>query len=293
MLGSNKLQAVTDESDGPPLVAITSLSENSQRIRIHCLSEIGSPFIKNIELLPNETLLTSGCSERTVHGSDIQDFNHNFNPKSKRTYGITVSSDAMPGSFAAFGLAPHSDRDAIRFSSVNFFDPKMIMSTTSVFTGVPVGQTPWLGSARYLPVLSLANFSEKAVHVVVHYSVTEEDNPASHDIRKITVAARSTLTLPLEGLEGNRQLQNSFLVESDGVPGDIATKLIARDPQDPSEVEILDKDLHDPLNGGNYPWSIAQGTNSTLLLFNTSDTAQYFTVAISSEGTNWQKSYYL
>ncbi len=88
-------------------------------------------------------------------------------------------------------------------------------------------------------------------------------------------------------------MQNSFLIISDGAPGDVVAKLVARSDSRLREVELLGKDLKDPQNGGNHPWSIENGTDSTLLLFNTSSAPQYFNVEIAAGSTVWRKAYQL
>jgi hypothetical protein len=78
----------------------------------------------------------------------------------------------MPGSFAAFALAPHGDKDHLYFSSIPFSDPMMIMSPNTVFAGVPVGRAKWLPEGSYVPKIALANFGSRPVHVRVGYTST-------------------------------------------------------------------------------------------------------------------------
>jgi hypothetical protein len=87
-------------------------------------------------------------SQRTQHRADVRSLD--------ASSGISVTSDS-PGGFAAFGLIYHPG-DTGFFSSMNFFDPKMLRSSGSVFVGVPVGTTIALPQANYLPEVSLANF---------------------------------------------------------------------------------------------------------------------------------------
>jgi hypothetical protein len=58
-------------------------------------------------------------------------------------------------------------------------------------------------------------------------------------------------------------------------------------------VGILGKDEREMNNGGNHPWPIEQGNDSTILLFNHGATSQPFYVLISSSGIQWQKTYTL
>jgi hypothetical protein len=88
-------------------------------------------------------------------------------------------------------------------------------------------------------------------------------------------------------------VKNSFIVVSDGAPGDLMAKLISVTDSGVPEVESLGKDEMDPNNGGAHPWSLEEETESTLLLFNPSTAPQKFTVLIHSGPSLWQRVYVL
>ena len=264
--GSQFLRAVADKGNGPPLLAITSLADTVQHVQVQCLEKRGGASTKNIDLTAGETLLTSACREETVHGSDFQRYSEDPPAESHGPIGIALKSDAMSGSFAAFALEPHGSHDNKYFSSVPFTDPKMIMSTTTVFAGVPVGPATQLPTGTYIPSVALANFSSRDRHVTIRYARTSGENPEAENLESVTVPAQSSKEITLDGLKGDPDLQNSFLIAADGAPGDVAAKLVARSDSQLKEVELMGKDLMDPQNGGNHPWSVEQGTESTLLL---------------------------
>jgi hypothetical protein len=291
--GSQILRAVADKGEGSPIVAITSLSTVEQHVQVQCLGKNDKKLSKAVVLSAGETLLTSACSEETLHGADFQSFAGDFRDEPQGPIGIALTSDAMPGSFAAFALAPHGPRERRYFSSVSFTDPKMLMSSTTVFTGVPVGSAVQLTAGKYTPAVALANFANKDTRVTVRYAQTSGDTPNTQDVETVTVPAQSSKEVSLAGLIGDPNLQNSFLIVSDGGPGDVVAKLVARSDSQLREVELLGKDLKNPQNGGNHPWSLENGTNSTLLLFNTSGVPRYFNVAISAGLTVWRKAYQL
>src|SRR5437879_5140627 len=58
-------------------------------------------------------------------------------------------------------------------------------------------------------------------------------------------------------------------------------------------VELLDKDQKHTENAGLHPWSLENGSESTLLLFNHYPTAEQFDVSIAAGHVAWQKSYTL
>lgn len=51
--------------------------------------------------------------------------------------------------------------------------------------------------------------------------------------------------------------------------------------------------MEQPDNGGGHPWTVGDGTRSTLLLFNNSSKAQPFDVKIGPEATGWHRIYTL
>ena len=290
---SQTLRGVADKGEGSPLVAITSLANEAQHIAIQCLGPNGLSFSKTITLAAGQSILTESCSNRTSSVADIETSQQAGTDATRPATGITLTSDGAPGSFAAFGLASHQKSGSKFFSSVTFTDPKVWLSANSMFGGVPVGTTTELGGGNYVPALSLANFSSKAAHVTIQYAETSEGASSTHDIQSITVPPGQTRDLVLDNLQGDPDLQNSFLVLSDASPGDLLTKLISVTPLRPGEVEMLGKDQLDRENVGTQPWSIEDGTESTLLLFNHSNAPQTFHVLISGGTSIWQKDYEL
>jgi hypothetical protein len=293
MEGSQILRTVADQADGSPLVAITSLSETGQRVTIECLTGRSSRFSKSVDLLAGETLLTEACTEQTIHGADFEYFSQSVADGPHTPVGIALTTDGMPGSFAAFGFAPHRKQGDQFFSAINFSDPKMLLSSTTVFTGVPVGRTSLLPEGSYIPELSVTNFSTKDLHVRVQYAQTVESTPSGKEIANLTLAARSSKRLTFDDLEADPRLQNSFVVTSDGAPGDLMAKLVSVSESTLREVESLGKDEMSQENGGSHPWSIERGTESTLLLFNPSGDPQQFTMAVQAGNLLWQKVYQL
>src|SRR4029077_12839277 len=130
-------------------------------------------------------------------------------------------------------------------------------------------------------------------HAVIKYSQMIGNSPSVRDVGQVTLPAHATRELALDILEGDADLRNSFIVSSDSAPGDVSMKLTARSNSQLREVELEAKDQMDPMNGGSHPWSLENGTESTLLLFNHSAEPQDFSVAISAGDTVWKKIYRL
>ena len=249
--------------------------------------------LKNDQPRTRAIIVTKACSRDTSNATDLLGVSLDSDEPARHATGIALTSDAMPGSFAAFGITSHRTSGAKFFSSVPFSDPAMAVSSNSVFTGIPVGPTTVLGGDSYIPELSLANFSSKATHITVQYAETLDGTPISSDVRTIAEPAGQTRSVLLENLNGDPDLTNSFRLLSDAAPGDILATLVAKTPSRLGEVELLTKDQKDPDNAGMHPWTTEGGTESTLLLFNHSSAPQTFLVHVSSGGVLWQKSYKL
>jgi hypothetical protein len=167
------------------------------------------------------------------------------------------------------------------------------MSGTTIFAGVPVGSAPLISEGNFVPTISLTNFSSVGRHITIRYSRTVAGDPETQDLESADIPAMTSRDFSFPNITGESNLQNSFQVISDALPGDIVSKFVSRGDSRLHAVELLGKDLMDPLNGGNHPWSLENGTDSTLLLFNASDSPQYFNVVIVAGGILWQKAYQL
>jgi hypothetical protein len=156
---SQILRGVADSSDGSPKVAVTSLSNAVQHVAIQCLGPNGVAFSKTVTLTAGQSILTEACSSGNSSEADLELPSQASQGAPSHATGISLTSDGAPGSFAAFGLAPHQKAGVKYFSSVFFADPMSLLSPNSIIAGVPVGPTTALGGGNYVPQLSLANFS--------------------------------------------------------------------------------------------------------------------------------------
>jgi hypothetical protein len=94
----------------------------------------------------------------------------------------------------------------------------------------------------------------------------------------------------LRGLTGDDDLQNSFIIRAAEAPGVVLSKLVSRSEGSLRELELLGKDEGQMENNGTHPWSIANDTVSTLLLFNHSSTAAYFNVKLADNKSSMDES---
>jgi len=290
--GSQILRAVADRAAGPPIVAVTSLTGVPQHLVIECFLGTGVSSPMTVELAAGQTIVAQSCENQTFQVSDFGAAWTDARGGPDRAVGVSLTSDATPGSFAAFGLAPHKKGNDRYFSAVNFTDPEMISSPNTIFSGVPVGSPSLLPEGKYVPQMAVTNFSARSLRVQVQYAQTTGDTPTAQKIRDFTLPARSTKQLTLDNLHGGAGLQNSLVIDFDGAPGDLMAKLVSTSESAFFEVEILAKDEKSG-NGGSHPWSLEQGNDATLLLFNSAPESQAFTVLISGGDVFWEKTYEL
>lgn len=89
-------------------------------------------------------------------------------------------------------------------------------------------------------------------------------------------------------------MENSFVLKQTGRPQDVAATLISVNRQSDQIVQLVPKDPQQMENGGGHPWTIENGVNSTLLLFNPAGKAVTFTVNIPIGNKKlWSKLYVL
>ena len=295
--GSQILRAVSRDWGRSSLVGITSLSGSVQQIRIDCLTRSDKPVSKIVELGANSTLITPACSPSFVGVESIEE-NSDASSSTPEAIGIQLVSSAAPAKFAAFGFSRQRKGETLAFGAIAFADPKLVSSSTIVYPGVPVGVARLLGSAVYKPYVAVANFSLRPARVTVSFSPTSGDmngaTASNAEVGHFTVQAKQTTIFSLGDLQGDPEMRNAFMVSSDAVPGEIAANLASTVAGGSErEVELLGKDADDPTNAGFHPWSIANGDNSTLFLFNHTAQPQRVSVAIASGDRPWQKVFTL
>lgn len=290
---SSILRGVAERSNGSPIIGITSLSDSSQTVAINCLENNGPGTSKSVSLLAGETLFTQACNAKTAYGSDLETAMLGNDSAMQNSVGISLTSTAQPGEFVAFGLAPQGDSDHRYFSGITFTDPKTLMSPNTTFTGVPMGRSVLLPDGNYVPELALANFSPKPARVRVKYAATSGTSPAMLDEGSLIVPGNSTRWVRLDQVRPLDSIQNSFIVESDGAPGDLIAKMVSAGNSQLREIELPAKDERDVNNSGAHPWSLASDNQSTLLLFNHGDKANYVNVVISAGSATWERAFRL
>src|SRR6185312_7659208 len=301
--GSQTLRAVGDGTGENSILAISSLTmTDEQHITITGGTENGVT-IKKIKLAANQTRIVRPCTETRrdrFDGAVTIDFRNQDKDEKRKEIsacGISIQTDGMPGELAAYGFVHHADDDNDGyFSALTFADPKMLNSSGFVYTGVPVGRAKMLPQANYGARLALANFGRQDATVTVQYASTSHGEASGKTIAPFLIPALSTKVVSFSNLKGDENLQNSFIVRSNALPGVVVSKLLSFSDGALREIEIIGKDEKQMENMGNHPWTVEDGVDSTLILFNHSGASQTFFLKIADQGKQkeaWRKDYKL
>lgn len=248
-MGSATLQGIASSTANAPLIAITSNSEVAQQIKAACIGD-ASTSSASFELAPGTTAVVRACGWERMHDADLNLMSTiaNDQQSAKHSIGMSISSDGVPGAFYAFGFALNGSSTRAQLQPVDFYDPKMLASSKIVYAGVPVGPNQLIQPGTYVPVVTLVNFSKQRRSTSIHYVDSSSGAPRVQNVQQISLPPFSSQTIELPHLSGSG-LQNSFILDSDGQPGDVQAHLFSKQASTDQRVELLAKDPRDDHNG--------------------------------------------
>lgn len=284
--GSAVLQGVASQTMNLPLVAVTSVSEVAQTIHASCVGE-NTPA-GAFELPPYGTIVMQACSWKAIQDKSLNLSSSlaSVGGTMPEDHAVSLTSDSVPGAFYAFGFALNGGLAQPQLQPLDFYDPNERFSTSIVYVGIPVGATPALNAVLSAPNLTLANFSSQPRQTLVTLAESSTGSPRVWQLAALTIPPLSTKTVTLS--QGNAKgMLNTFTITSDGTPGEVQAHLYTQFAGSNQRIELLAKDARDDHNGGDHPWSIANGDSSTLLLYNATSQPQRFQVRISGSGSSW------
>ena len=302
VVGSQRLNAVIDRPENSPIVALTNVSTTAtQNLHVACIPSSGVEINKIVTVQPKQTKLLRACSKGNDEAFSPDAIDRQFilppedptGMSGQGVAGISILSDGPPGEIAAFGFVDHQDTFGRYFSAMNFADPKLLDSTSTVFTGVPVGVSQLLPSSKYTPQVALTNFSSAPQIVSVVLATSTNGFSDQHQVASLTLPANTSKMLELVGINGDKSWQNSFLIHSTGQPGDVVSKMMFKSVGSLPNIELIGKDGNDPHTAGDHPWSVEDGTRSTLFLYNHAQSDRQVTIRIGSGADVWLKIYTL
>ena len=277
---------------GSPIIALKSLAQGSQTVTLQCFAEKTAPTKGSVQLRPQELLLVAACDPAQTGRSAVTDQMFN-NQVDRGSVGVAVSTTGTPGDLITFGFSIYNDDRGPYFSSLNFTNPTEQLSSGTIFTGIPVGAADLFPRTMFQSEVAVSNFSTKPAQVSVTLAHTIAGKTSTELVQQLVLAGQSSRTVRIPA-HGDPSMTNSLIVRSNLSPGDVVSQFIAWGDIGVRTVEMQAKDNDSVQNGGGHPWSIAQGTNSTLLLFNHStDGPKKFEVLVGNGKQLWVGSYQL
>lgn len=286
---SAEYRGVAINTIGNPFIALKNTSPRTLQVALKCFPEGGQPSAVSVKLQPGVLQLVAGCGQLSANDGIDSLLRSSGGQKEKGSFGILITSDANQDELSVFGFS-WSHLPSRTLTSILFASPGELRSSDTGFAGVAIGNTPTLGAEPYSPLLALTNFSDSAVEVSITAAFTRAPSTPNTEVTRFNIDPFATRTVTLDTRGADPQLQNSILVQSPVSPGLVAAKLVSATTANAPAVEYQPKDPQQLENSGLHPWSIENGLQSRLLLFNFTVQDQYFNVKIYSGDKPWQKA---
>lgn len=278
---------------GSPIVALKSMGQASQSVTLECFAEKASSTKGTVQLSPGELLLVAACDPSKTGRPAITEQMTSDELADRGAVGVSVTSTGMPGDLIVSGFSIYYDDRGPYFSSLNFTDPNAQASSSTIFTGIPVGAADLFPRTVFSPEVAVSNFSLKPAEVTVTLAHTIAGKTATEPVQKLILPGRTSGTVKIPA-HGDPAMTNSLVIKSSLPPGEVVSQFVAWGDIQVRALELLPKDNDSVQNGGGHPWTIAAGTDSTLLLFNHStDGPKKFEVLIGNGKQLWVGSYQL
>ena len=278
---------------GSPIIALKSLAQSTQTVTLECFSEKAAPTKGTVQLPSGESILVAACDVSQTGRAAVSEAISDNPAVDRGAVGVAISTTAPSGDLIGYGFAAYRDDRGPYFTSLNLTDPAAMLSSTTIFTGIPAGQTELLERTLFKPELAITNFSPKPAHVSVTMATTTSGKTRADVVQTLLLLPWSSRTVKLPA-HGDPGMTNSLVVHSSLPPGEVVSQFVAWGDSLFRTVELQAKDSDSIQNGGGHPWTIEPGADSTLLLFNHSiDGPKRFNVLVNSGKQLWQNHYML
>jgi hypothetical protein len=272
-------------------VALLNTGDMPEHATVACNTETGADFSTVVTLAPHQMILSPACDQTAEQNTLAIDQDPVRKIRSsKLAAAISVTTDGMPGSLAVWGMAKLADGNGP--IALNFTNSSALKTAETIFAGVPIGSADLLPGHSFKPALAVANFSGSPRNVTVSYNTMLGSAPSATKVSTLQLRPMSVRQVALSDLAGDPALKNSFVITSDGAPGDVISNLIILGGEGMQPVQLIGKDSQ-VNNGGGHPWNIDQGDRATVFLFNRSSNEELFNVNIVANGTRWHQEYTL
>jgi hypothetical protein len=286
----SSFRAVVPSTFKSTSVAMFNTGDMPEHATVACSTEAGANFSTLVTLAPHQMVLNGACDRKAEQNTLAIDQDL-ANPRNSRSAAaISVTTDGMPGSLAVWGMAQLGEGNGP--IALNFTNSSALKTAETIFAGVPIGSADLLPGHSFKPALAVANFSGSPRNVTVSYNTMLSGAPSTTKVSTLQLQPMSVRQVTLSDLASDPALKNSFVITSDGAPGDVISNLIVLGGDGMQPVQLIGKDSQ-VNNGGGHPWNIDQGDRATVFLFNRSSSEELFNVNIVANGTRWHQEYSL
>jgi hypothetical protein len=210
---------------GSPIIALKSLAQTTQTATLECFSEKAAPTKGTVQLSSGESILVAACDVSQTGRAAISEAMSDNPAADRGAVGVAITTTAPAGDLIGYGFAAYRDDRGPYFTSLNLTDPAAMVSSNTIFTGVPAGPTDVLMRTSFNPELAISNFSAKPAHVSVTMATTTAGKTKADVVQAIVIAPRSSKTVKLPS-HGDPGMTNSLVVHSNLPPGEVVSQFV-------------------------------------------------------------------
>lgn len=291
MSQSPELRGLAIGAVANPVVSVSSTSDQPVQVKVSCTGERSKPTRVSFQVPSHQIVTIRPCSNSGGPMDALNAFNYlatEFGPPEAR--GIQILSSDPKAEIQAFGFSPIMTEGKLSFVPISFHDPADSISNQAVYPGVPVGYSGELWGT-YQPRLAAQNYSATTRTISVYNARTVFGSSPSYGIvGKVQVQPLSVVTMDIDPGGNAINAMNTYVVEYDGLPGDLQTQLWSEDVQRTSPILFAGKDAKDDRNAGMHPWTTANGSQDDLILYDETETDQLVHLKVSNRQMIWAKT---
>lgn len=290
MSQSHELRGLAVDAVASPIVGITSTSEKPVDVIVRCFARKGGIAQQSLQLASHQTTTLRPCgtaAEVLDVSTALQLSNRNVgSPEAK---GIQIVSSDPKAEIQAFGISPTLEGDELSFTPISFHAPDDALSDETVYPGVPVSSFGQF-TGNFRTHLVIQNFSTEPRMITVHRARTSFGSATYEVATSFTIEPLAVLSEELPAQTPGPETFDSFVVGSDGQPGDIQTQLWSEETSHHLRIIFAGKDSKDERNAGMHPWTSLSGSHDDLFLYNETDTDQVVYLKVSNGSLLWNKA---
>jgi len=287
MSSSHRLRGLAVQAVASPLVAVSSTSEQPTQFTIACTEESGKQIVSSFDIKSHQTVMIRPCSQRSVLEEDP--FMVKGNPPGKpHAVGLELFSEDPHAELQAFGLSPTTIDGKLSFTPISFNDPEEHVSNQTIYPGLQTGPV-FAPGELYTPHVAVQNYSTQPKQVSVFRAVTSHGSSTYLKSMSFTVEALSVRSMIIQSSDMASGDDATLVVESDGNDEDVQSQMWSEEPLTHAQIVFAGKSAKDDRNAGMHPWSLENGAQDELYLYNQGEEPQTVFLKISNRVSLWNK----